>query len=47
MNQREISVLIVSYYAGGEGKSRKERSDKANCPSVASTPVRHLQRLIS
>lgn len=47
MNQREINVVIVSDHAGGEEKSRKERSDKANCPRVASTLVRHLQRLIS
>jgi hypothetical protein len=47
MNQLEASVVIVSDYAGGGAKSWKERLSKADCQSLASTCVRHLQRPVS
>jgi hypothetical protein len=46
MNQPEISVVIVSDYAGGGEKFRKEWLDRANCRRLASTRFRHRRRPI-
>jgi len=46
MNQPEISIVVVSDYAGGEGKFRKEWLDRANCGRLPSARVRHRRRPI-